>query len=303
MALKYNKNKHYKELLPILDDHAEWFHSLVKCFFYPEEAGELCGINKPTSFAKWSVYVNRKGEVPPEIIDKLSSLHADLFALSDVLVNISRQTGERPPKKDFEKFLTVYEEFFLYIRRLEKDYIIEGSGYDAFTGLRNKNILIVDIERELQRFARQGKSFCIALIKIDNFAAIKEKASEKEVDGYIKLIAGLIKLSIRSFDDAYYLGDDEFALCLKQSDVSGGVSALERLRQELERQGVFINIDNKDIPLSMSCCIAEPVCDDNIEELIEDLRSDLKNSEFKKTDTVLEYHELSPLERYVQKGG
>ncbi len=302
MALEYNENKHYKALLPILDDHTEWFHQLVQCLFYPEDNSSVGLMNKPNSFAEWFVYVNREGGMPLEIIEKLAALHADLFALSDILVRTSVEKLEKPIKTDFQKFLTIYEEFFLYIRRLEKDYLLEGGGYDALVGLRNKKLLIPDLNRELQRFSRQGKSFCVALVKIDNFNIIKNNSQQVEVEGYLKLVAGLIKLSIRSFDDAYYLGNDEYALCLKQSVISGGISALERLRQELEGQDVSFRDGDKTVALSMSCCIAEPVSDDNMEELLKNLRLDLKNKEFEKTDTVLEYHELSPLERYVQDG-
>ncbi len=302
MALDYNEDKHSKVLLSILDDHSEWFHHLVQGLFYPEGGDALANIIKPTSFAEWSVYVISDDSIQPEIIDKLNALHHDLFVLSDMLVNKSIETQAIPCKDDFDKFITIYEEFFLFIRRLEKDSILEGSGYDLLTGLRNKKFFIPDIERELQRMARKGRSFCVALARIDNFALIKEHTEKNEAEGYIKLVSSLIKLSIRSFDDAYYLGNDEFALCLKQSEVSGGISALDRLRHELENQGVILSLGDMERPLSMSCCIVEPIRDHDVKELIENLRLDLKDSNCDKTDTVLEYHELSQLERYIQNG-
>ncbi len=299
MAINYSDNEHVEALLFVLEDHASWFHMLLQNIFYPEEAHLLKPIEKPTSFAQWLVKATTDGgAMPPEIIEKLSALHSDLFKVSDALMQISSKTKKKPDRQAFQKFITVYEEFLLYIRRIERDIVLDGIGYDAFTGLRSKKLVRIDIERELQRLARQGKNFCVAMVKIDNFDLIEKYAEQTEKDGYIKLVSSLIKLSIRSFDDAYYMGGNEFILCLKQAEVSGGVSALDRLRKELENQDVIISDDKPS--LSMSCCIAEPVEGDNADELIRNLRFDLSLSQNKKADTVLEHHELSPLQRYVQ---
>ncbi len=303
MIVDYHENEHLNTLLLVLEDHSNWFHALVQCIFYPEESELLTSIKKPTSFAQWFVHASREDGMPPEIIEKLSALHSDLFKMADTLVLLSKETGVKPKRKSFNKFLMIYEEFLLYIRRLERDILLDGIGYDAFTGLRSKKLIFSDIERELHRLARQGKSFCVAMIKIDDFDLIQKHSDKNESQGYIKLISSLIKLSIRSFDDAYYMEGDEFVLCLKQADISGGIAALERLRSQLEAQSVNIrNGDSSEKALSMSCCIAEPVAADDAHELVKNLRSDLSSSQGEKTDAVLEYHELSPLQRYIQEG-
>ncbi|MGH1376584.1 MAG: diguanylate cyclase domain-containing protein [Alphaproteobacteria bacterium] len=299
-----NDNRHWDMLLPVLEEHAEWFHEITQCLFYAEDDSVFVSLKKPTSFAQWMVFANKEGGVQPEGIEKLASLHADLFKAADVLVHHTQETRVKPSYKDFKGFLTIYEEFLICVRRMEKDLHLEGSGYDSFTGLRSSRLMASDVKRELHRLARQGKNFCIAMARIDNFDVIKEAASDEELGGYIKLIAGLIKLSIRSYDDGYYMGDDEFVLCVKQAEVSGGISALERLRRELEQQKIeFVLKDGSKVPLSMSCCIAEPVESDDVVDLITNLRNDLNDLDKEKTDTVLEFMELSPLQRFVQDGG
>ena len=302
MAVDYHENKHLEALLLVLEDHTSWFHKLIQCLFYSEEADLSDLIKKPTSFAQWFVAAHNDDDLPPEIIENLAALHSDLFKASDILLHNLKESVVKPSFNDFKKILTIYEEFLLYIRRLEKEIFLDGSGFDAFTGLRSKSLIFDDIKRELQRLARQGKAFCVAMIKIDDFDFIQKNVQQDESDGYLKLIASLIKLSIRSFDDAYYIGGDAFVLCLKQADVSGGVSALERLRKELERQDVRLKTDgNSDAALSMSCCIAEPVVGDDAGDLIENLHLDLSSVECKKSGSVLEYHELSPLQRYIRE--
>ncbi len=301
MAVNYSNNEHLNSLLLVLEDHTSWFHALVQHVFYPKDVRLSAPLEKPTSFAQWLLKASDGGAMPPEIIEKLTALHSDLFMLSDALLQISSEANKNPPIEAFQKFITIYEEFLFYIRRMEMDIVLDGIGYDAFTGLRSKKLVYTDINRELQRLARQGKSFCVAMVRIDDFDSIKSNANESESDGYIKLIAELIKLSIRSFDDAYYMGEAEFILSLKQAEISGGISALERLRTELEKQDIKMANNSKQL-LSMSCCIAAPVECDDANELVKNLRLDLNSSKDKITDTVLEYHELSPLQRYVQDG-
>ena len=303
MPVEYSKTEHWDALLPVLEEHAQWFNDLIEYLFYQGDEHSIANVAKPTSFAQWVVYANNSDQVQGEIIEKSTTLHADLFEKSDVLVATVQNTNTKPSHNNFKDFVTVFEEFMVYIRRLEKDFMIEGSGIDTFTGLRSKKMLKSDVKRELERLARQGKNFCIAMARIDNFDFIRTHATKSEVDGYIKLVASLIKLSIRSFDDAYYLGGDEFALCLKQADVSGGIAALERLRRELERQNIVMDPgDGQQKPLSMSCCIAEPVESDDVNDLLSNLKADLENSDEEVTDTVLRYRELSPLQRYVKEG-
>lgn len=306
MPLEYHKNntENWDMLIPVLEEHGTWFHDFIEHLFYFSDMPEIQVPQKPTSFAQWVVHANRDKTMQMEIVEKLNALHADLFKMSDMLSAQVKETGRKPGHKQFMSFMTVYEEFMIFVRRLEKDILTEGSGFDSFTGLRHKAMLTTDVKRELDRLARQGKNFCLSLARIDNFVMLQKNTKPDELTAYIKLVADLVKLSIRSFDDAYHMGNGEFTLCLKQTDVTGGISALERLRRELERQKItFRNDDGHEVPLSMSCCIAEPVQGDDVITLLSDLRDDLQTAEELKTDTVLKYHELSPLQRFVKDGG
>lgn len=294
----------WEHLLKVLDEHQDWFHQFIQHVFYMHDVPISEMVPKPASFAAWVVHSNRHSRIEPETIEKLSALHIDLFKKADFIVHNARDTGDVPSRKNFQKFVLAYEQFAQHSHRLEKEILMEGTGYDPFTGLRSHGMFENDIQQELHRLARKGRTFCIALIHIDHFDDIKKYAHNNDVGGYVKLLAGLIKLSIRSFDDAYYTRENEFALCLKQADISGGISALERLRKELEEQNVlFKNEHGVDVPLSVSCCVAEPVVTDDVSVLLHNLRNDLSRGDYRKGDSVLQYHELSPLQRYVEEGG
>jgi len=301
--LKYEQMSDELEAFrPIFQEHGQWFHDLLEHLFYSDAINLDSELRKPASFAQWVVSANRSNAFLPEIVERLNALHNDLFSKASILYEKVNETQIKPEYKQFKELVTLYEEFVFHLRRLEKDLLAEESGFDSFTSLRSKSMLVRDVTREMERLSRQGKSFCLALARIDHFKDILKTAGKDEADGYIKLLAGLIRISIRSFDDAYYMGDGVFALCLKQADITGGFSALERLRKELEYQEITVHLlEGKKKPLSMSCCISEPVVGDEVERLMSFLSNDLAKSDMENADTVLKYRELSPLERYAQE--
>lgn len=302
MPLEYQHNqKIWETLLPVIEEQGQWFHNLLEYLFYPVSEGAMEDVRKLASFDEWVVSANESENVRPEIVEKLNALHNDLFKNAELLMSAAKEGGKKPPHKDFKDLITMYEEYISYIRRLEKDFMIEGAGFDSFTGLRSVAVLCNDVEREMERLARQGKSFCLSVARIDHFEGLSKNNSKEDIDNLIKLVASLIKISIRSFDDAYYIGNGEFALCLKQADISGGVAALERLRNELDKKNIALDsiFDEKKVS-SMSCCIAEPIEGDKVEELVTHLREDLAGSDMENEDTVLKHRELSPLQRYVE---
>lgn len=302
MGLDYKAEAVKMDLFAVLEDHSEWFNRLSLQLFYPFEVRADQIIQKPTSFAQWITSVKKQGgEVQLDMMEKLSSLHSELFQSAQVLQNHVVKTQAKPNYKEYSDFVTLYEEFAVNMRRLEREILADGNGYDSLTGLRLSKLAERDIAKELDRLARQGRSFCLSLVRVDYFDQIAKVASNDELQGYIRLLADLIKLSLRSYDDAYYFKDGEYLLCLKQADVSGGIAALERLREELERQNIHVNTGAaEDTLMSMSCVIAEPVAGDVPKDLIGNLREDLNSNEQVKTGTVLKYHELSPLQKYAQ---
>lgn len=286
-------------LSPILDEFAEWYNDLLRCLFYPDAGNDFQDNKVGRIFNEWALAMERHEFVDIQTIRKISQMHDEMLVLGMRLHEEAYTKRHRPEIAEFDKFSTLYFSFINALRRLEKDSVMEDSGIDVLTGLRSKNAMHEDIERELERLARRGKPFCLALARIDWYEDIAAEHGREHARGFTKSVAEHIKKSIRSFDDAYRLGTGEFLLCLKQADVTGGVAALERLKKSLLAGHLMITLKGKPMLLSMSCCIAEPVPGDDVDTLVKHLRQDLDTSE-KEEGSVLQYHEMSDLQRYVQ---
>lgn len=297
MPLDYDHDSRLKALSPVLDEHAEWFGRVIRQVFYPEQKMGAELLAAPESFDNWARDAQRDEAVEPATLTRMSRLHDDMRQTAAFLLKEAGSSGYKPEVKYFDSFVTLYDEFHAHIRRLERDLAVSDSGLDALTGLRSRKVMNKDIERELERRSRRGRPFCLALARIDHYEEIKNLPQD-EHDRLMVAASEIIKLCIRSFDDAYRMNDGEFLMCMKQTEMSGGSAGLNRLKKLLEEHAPFFNMGGKELHLTMSSCVAEPQPGDQVDELLANMRKDL-NRFGGDAETALEYFEISPLQRFV----
>ncbi|QQG35558.1 MAG: diguanylate cyclase [Micavibrio aeruginosavorus] len=301
MALSYEIDSKLKELSPIIDEHAEWYNRVMRAVFYPERAGDP--FDPPQSFSQWVVSASQDDFASKPTLERLRKIQGELYDMASDLMHDARTTGARPDFKVYDEFTNLYDDLVYQLRRLEHDAVQADTGLDVATGLRSRKAMAVDLEKEMERRARRGKPFCLAIAQIDNYDQIRAFVTEERHREILAAVARLIKKCIRSFDDAYRSGEGEFIMCLKHSDVAGGTAANNRLRRFLEEEAIIIQDEKgRSFPLTMSSCVAEPLPGDSLDELLANMRSDL--TRFHSTapgSTTLEYFEQSPLSRYVQE--
>ena len=288
MALEYNNSTQFETLAPVLEDYAGWFGRVALCVAYHEENSLLDKIATPSSFADWLVETRNSASFAPEAINGLDKLHEDMLGIAEKLITIL-QTGERPSIKDFAEFKNTYTGFLSRIRRLEKDSALEKSSIDEPTGLRSQEAIKNDLKREMDRVSRQGNPFSLLLTRIDAF---DYQSDQKRA---LEIAVANIKYCMRSFDDAYYMGQGHFLISLKHADMIGGLAAVSRLQQALRK-------DKDNAGLTMSYSLVEPISGDDAFAIIKHMRQDL-DDHAKETDCVLKFKEVSPLERFVSAKG
>ncbi len=290
MALEYKSLIGIEAIMPVLDEHVTWYSRLMKSYF----EGRPFMSPAPAIFKEWLDLAQAENKIPVETVDKLTRIHTGLIdAAHDFTLKFEMR--ENPPIKEFNEVTRHYEEFIQSMRRIELDQALENSGYDDKTGLRSFKVLPNDFDREMERRARRGNPFVLALVKINNY---KDEwlSGDDATQVAIRKIADQIKDSLRSFDDAYYMGGQYFILALKHADLVGSQSAALRLNQAI----ASAHIPTPDDPLteiSVSCVLSEPTKGDVLDDLISNMKKDLEGIDAK--GTVLQYQDLSPLQRYI----
>lgn len=114
------------------------------------------------------------------------------------------------------------------------DELREQSERDELTGLYNRRYMYCRIEAELQRLARGGEPFCIALGDVDHFKRINDGWGHGAGDEALRLVACTLEGRIRASDLCARWGGEEFLLLMPQTALAGALTLVESLRVALK---------------------------------------------------------------------
>ena len=291
MPLEYEQNERLKAIAPILDDVIHWYGTLA---LYMVEAAEPVQ-PRVQSFAYWI----REAFEDPGFADfnlqDLEEQYETVMELAQALVNGDVEDCPR----HFQKITDAYFELCSLLRWAELYSVSSDLGLDELTGLRNKNRLIKDYGREMERVARDGENFVILLASIDFFDLLLEVRGKSIANEFLIRVAEMVKEVIRSFDDAYYMGDGEYMIILRQSDLGGSLAVSNRLQEAAREDGSLIIEDENPVKLSVSSTIADPMPGDDLDAILDRMRAYLRESR-DEASSIHEYRDMSPLELYVK---
>lgn len=99
-------------------------------------------------------------------------------------------------------------------RKLAEARIQHLAFYDELTGLPNRRLLIEQLERAVQRSARDGRHAALLFLDLDNFKSINDTLGHEWGDRLLVQVGERISASVRSSDIVARLGGDEFVVVL-----------------------------------------------------------------------------------------
>lgn len=223
----------------IVDDHISWLSGWHQVAFYggQDRSVRAAEVKIPTSFTQW---MERAMDALPghqPILRRLSDLHNQLHT-SAKLVILATPDGEALPIKDYEKILTRFDEFVTAVRRLERAFSEAAAGLDPLTGLRTRVGLQEDFNREMSRLKNAKTPFVLAMMDLDHFKQINDAHGHETGDRVLVAASNCLLRHIRTYDDAYRMGGEEFLIILKGVGHELASAVLERLRAEITRLGL-----------------------------------------------------------------
>jgi diguanylate cyclase (GGDEF)-like protein len=109
----------------------------------------------------------------------------------------------------------------------------EKARLDELTGLFNRRHFDERLREEINRQTRYGGAFSLIMLDLDSFKAYNDVYGHPAGDTLLQDIGVLIKKAIRTSDQAFRYGGDEFAALLPQTDTDSAYHVAERIRQEV----------------------------------------------------------------------
>jgi diguanylate cyclase (GGDEF)-like protein len=105
---------------------------------------------------------------------------------------------------------------------------------DELTGLSSQRVFRLALAFEFEHWKRDGKSFSVVLLELDDFKQIDDSYGRPAGDEALRSAADVITGALRAGSLAARTSRDEFALLLPDTDLAGAGDLAEQLRAELE---------------------------------------------------------------------
>jgi len=179
-----------------------------------------------------------------------SLLHAPLRTLAQYLEDLRRGHGDISKArlrsgglcvKEFDllrssiiNYQLELEEMHSHLDQKNKE-LWRLAHHDALTGVANRRAYDEDWMRLKELVSGQRISLTVMLIDCDHFKAINDTYGHDTGDRVIRVIAELLRQSMREGDHLYRLGGDEFAVHLVNANIEQSRSLALRFQAELGR--------------------------------------------------------------------
>ena len=111
----------------------------------------------------------------------------------------------------------------------------DGSLRDPVTGLYNRKHLLQRLSEYIARSERDKKPFAVVLWDIDGFAKFNNEFGQKDGDRLLVNVCEIIRRSLRSYDEAFRSGPDEFCALLSPADETMAESVSKRVSETVSR--------------------------------------------------------------------
>jgi diguanylate cyclase (GGDEF)-like protein len=105
---------------------------------------------------------------------------------------------------------------------------------DPLTGIPNRRAFFGALDRMLEWSRRQGSSWVLAYLDVDNFKKINDTRGHAVGDAVLQKVARTLREGTRRIDVVARLGGDEFALLLPETDAARAEMVVNKLLSLLD---------------------------------------------------------------------
>ncbi len=297
MALRYMPILSSDMLIVDMEEHIKWFGDIVRAVIFSQNA-DISIYELPNSLLAWCEKEADNIGLRNDLLEKLKYYHLELeIEVKKIIENLNNGVELTP-----DSYNLIEQNLFSYIKELKK--LQENTSginvaIDPLTGLRSMSGMKNDIQKELDRRERKGSAFCVCEVEIDKVLDLIKIYDKNTMNVIYKKLAKLVLNVIRSFDDAYYLGEGRYLIMLKHIDILDACSVMDRMREEIA--GLTIDVEGSFEPLHITASfgVVEPVPGDKIDEILLNLKNAVVEAKDLGGNQVVQWKERSSLQKYA----
>lgn len=177
---------------------------------------------------------NKTGEIISDTNDEF--IYIPIFETSDeseVLVIKSNQTIKKFVEDEFS---VVLQNIHIYRQlKLKCEQLVNLTHIDEVTGLFNQRKLTKDLDSTILSHFEKDKSFSLMFVDIDHFKSVNDNYGHVIGSDILRNLGRLLKKLVRSTDDVYRFGGDEFIIIVREVDIKTvhmiGARTLQQIKE------------------------------------------------------------------------
>lgn len=122
------------------------------------------------------------------------------------------------------------------IERLKQEIEVlkQNAATDYTTGVKNKRACMEALQFEMDQAKKKRHPFCICFADIDGFKSINDHLGHCEGDFVLKKVSEIIKSNIRSKDELFRYGGDEFVIIFPETEAAEAEKVWQRVTNQIE---------------------------------------------------------------------
>ncbi len=137
---------------------------------------------------------------------------------------------------------------------------------DFLTKLYNKRALDEFLGIKESEFKRYGRNYTVVMFDLDHFKKVNDTYGHDAGDIILKSFAKILKKDSRDVDIVGRFGGEEFMAILSETDLEGGKTYAQKVRQHVERAKFMYK--GKRIPVTVSGGVAERKSSASMEDTV-----------------------------------
>lgn len=298
MPVNYTQTLSADMVITEIESLLDWRNHLLRQCFFSDTQARAADSHPPAALLLWCRRGAESGAIDRKVVERMTVAHEELSTAAQGLLDHCSGVVT-PTLALYDGFGIRFDGFVTQIRRLHQDIADAGMAVDAVTGLRTVSGMRGDLKREQDRFDRKGTSFSIADVEIDKLEELGQKYDRRTLETIFAAVAHMIARTIRSFDDAYFLGKGEYLVILKHVDFMDACAVMDRLRGEIDAATITLP-DGGKARITASLGIAEALQRESADVALGNAKTALQAAKNGGGNRVHEYRETSILEQYAK---
>src|SRR5881227_581591 len=108
------------------------------------------------------------------------------------------------------------------------------ADHDPLTNLLNRRSFVQQLDAEVSRSRRYERPLALVIFDMDELKTVNDTQGHAAGDEALKQVAEALRATIRSGDNAFRIGGDEFAVILPEANEREASAAAQRIAEELQ---------------------------------------------------------------------